>query len=160
MVVQKIINTWITTQWKQWYSQSRTTIESYYLMRRSCRFCIWSYAKEACVKFREYTWGGCELKLYGGVYYLLKKIRTRQPNVKIVALLHDIQTEIHFVSTEMDPADFTVSSPEGGSCYYCEATWRSKIAHRQEVRFPCPVSLCPQGVLFWQVKQRHPSVDW
>ena len=35
---------------------------------------------------------------------------------------------------QMDPADFTVSSPEGGSCYYCEATWRSKIAHRQEVR--------------------------
>ena len=70
---------------------------------------------EACVKFRDYTRGSCKLKLYSdnsGVYYLLKKMLA-DPNLKlddqmakIVALLHGTQAEIHFVSTDMNPADF------------------------------------------------------
>ena len=70
---------------------------------------------EACMKFREFTRGGCKLKLYSdnsGVYYLLKKMLDN-PNfklddtmAKIVALLHGTQAEIHFVNTELNPADF------------------------------------------------------
>ena len=71
---------------------------------------------EACLKFREYTRErGCKLKLYSdnsGVYYILKKM-LQDPNLrlddqmaKLVALLHGTQAEIHFVSTEMNPADF------------------------------------------------------
>ena len=70
---------------------------------------------ESCLKFREYTRGSCKVKLYSdnsGVYYLLKKM-LNDPNLrlddnmaKIVALLHGTRAEIHFVSTEMNPADF------------------------------------------------------
>ena len=70
---------------------------------------------EACVKFREFTRMGCKLKLYSdnsGVYYLLKKMLD-DPNLKLddtmaklVALLHGTQAEIHFIRTEMNPADY------------------------------------------------------
>ena len=85
---------------------------------------------EACVKFRDYTRGSCKLKLYSdnsGVYYLLKKMLA-DPNLKlddqmakIVALLHGTQAEIHFVSTDMNPADFmTRAIPE------TETDWKNK----------------------------------
>ena len=69
---------------------------------------------ETYMKFRKLTRGGCKPKLYsdnGEDFQLLEKMFDN-PNfkedtmAKIVALLHGTQAEIHFVNTELNPADF------------------------------------------------------